>query len=911
MAFVYEVERPPLFPINKVTSEIGPGQYLPLTSYKFEKPNSVPFNITSKRIFPFDKNSVPGPGSYNPKEEQNIANPKLMKEKEIKDNNKTTNDNGQLIKNKFKILKKKNVETEKYENKEKLGFFTKVERFKIKMQEDTPGPGAYDDKNILLAKSIEEECNNKKELIFKINIDRRNVFHVNRDNNQFPWNAEVTKPIKKSKSKSEIKCNKCEKSFGKTEKIKMNNTSLANIINNIKDLKKINSSKYRENKQEIKDNKENRTDLNFFVADKNENKINNDNNTEEHKNIHKAIPFKKSKTSSNFYLPDTGGSKLNYSKESKKKIKEKLEAQMNLSKAQNDIKYRICSIPSKFCSGYNIEKESGKVVRNPIKTSFKIFSGEKDDAVGPGSYEINLPELWRKTGTCWSKYLCEKEPLKKRPNSGNDSNDQKLINQTKLDKWYKKIVKKINIEENRKNVNVNIPNIYRLSSTQQLSFKDPSMHKIHELNATQKDQMPFFIQINDVPGPGYYYDEEKKDYNINNKKNYFGNVKKNYHVHENLIKKDKGGLGPGTYFNDNNNKKIMSKEKNNSAPFLCKSKRFIYDKSLILNNNKNDSYADTNLRNLASNNNNISIESNPTSNSTHKFCVSKKDFIDSEQQTKNMYITTKVFNPKSLSGTFYRKDIRFRENVQEENRTKEIPGPGSYINPYTNTGKSNSVKIDDKYMDIRSCRQIIEKNRANRYFKSKRRDKNILCWLGETNEIKPCVGTYEPDKTMTILYNIKNNKKYGNNSFNSTQYSDRNGFYMFQKNMPNGPGCYYKDKIIENKQISAAFHSTANRFNKGGKNNTREFHKITKKALSVVVKKIDNKDGNKKEDNQTNDKKICVRLKEKIIKERKNVDLGIMNNSNTPNIVGPGTYNFLQEIYPWVKQSYNIKYLNN
>ena len=83
--------------------------------------------------------------------------------------------------------------------------------------------------------------------------------------------------------------------------------------------------------------------------------------------------------------------------------------------------------------------------------NFIIFSGEKDDAVGPGSYEINLPELWRKTGTCWSKYLCEKEPLKKRPNSGNESNDNKLINHTKLDKCYNKIVKKkISVDENEK-----------------------------------------------------------------------------------------------------------------------------------------------------------------------------------------------------------------------------------------------------------------------------------------------------------------------------------------------------------------------------------------------------------------------------------------------------------------------------
>ena len=73
MAFVYEVERPPLFNIKKATSEIGPGQYLPLTLYKFEKPNPVPFGAAAKRGSLFKLNQYPGPGAYNPKEDQNIS----------------------------------------------------------------------------------------------------------------------------------------------------------------------------------------------------------------------------------------------------------------------------------------------------------------------------------------------------------------------------------------------------------------------------------------------------------------------------------------------------------------------------------------------------------------------------------------------------------------------------------------------------------------------------------------------------------------------------------------------------------------------------------------------------------------------------------------------------------------------
>ena len=206
-------------------------------------------------------------------------------------------------------------------------------------------------------------------------------------------------------------------------------------------------------------------------------------------------------------------------------------------------------------------------------------------------------------------------------------------------------------------------------------------------------------------------------------------------------------------------------------------------------------------------------------------------------------------------------------------------------------------------MDIRSCRIIIEKNRVNKFNKMKKSKNNLIYWLGETKEIKPGVGSYEPDKTLTIKYDINKNKKYGNNAFNSTQISNRNELFLFQKNLSNGPGSYYKDNPVEYKQIKAAFNSTSNRFYKGGKNYVND--NIPKRSLSVMVNKL--KDNYYDEASQSNE--IEVGLKEKIIKEKQNVNQNIINNSNTPNVVGPGTYDFLQEAYPWVKQSYNVKFI--
>ena len=963
MAFVSEVERPPLFDPKKATSEIGPGQYLPLTLYKFEKPNPVPFGASAKRGALFKLNESPGPGAYNPKEDQNIS---YQYKQNIYDDiyyNKNINKNKsfQGIKNKIKIVHKKSQGTQKYGNKENYGFFTKVERFNEKSKSNTPGPGTYDDKNILLAKLIEEKCYNNKEIIYKINKGRHNVYSVNRFDRQFPWNSEVIS-LKKSKNKKMKKNKSLEtknnfKSFKnlkqdtkqdnsitisklkKEVKTKVdsnsyinnlnNNYSGSNIINNEEKKERktiIKSKKYKSEKFKDKNlvtfntNEKISGNSKFSNSSEDKSKTKIDDNKYKLSAYKKISSLKKSKTSTDFFIQESNFNKINKNL-TKKEIKEKLNQEMKFGKLPNEMKYRISSIPSKFSAGYEIEKESGKVVRKQIKTYFKIFSGEKNDAVGPGSYEINLADDWRKTGTSWSKYLVKKDSLKLRPKSGvsNNGDNRNIINYNKLDKHFKKIVKNGGgiIDDSFHKYNLNIPNLYKLYSTQHIFFH-PKTYNIPKMNEDmEKNKMPVFIPVNDVPGPGYYYDEEKINQNFKSGKNDLAKLK-NAHLYDDDIQIDnnfdEGGLGPGTYFNDildlnnKNSKKrkaVLSGKKTKNIPFLCTSKRFEYESPIneSYNFTKKDEQFLKEFKNLVSNND-VSVESSNTSNSTHKLGFSFKDkfFADYENSSMSKTYSSKIykFNKfKPLNGTFYRRDMRFRETFQEENRKKDIPGPGSYINPYTNTGKTNSVKVDGRYMDIRSCRVLIEKNRANKFDKNKKIDKNIIPFLGDKGSgqgIAPPVGTYEPDKTLTILYDINRHKKYGNNHFNSTQFSDRNGFYLFQRNAPNGPGCYYHDKSVEKKQISAAFNSTSDRFFIGGKNNTRNLHEVPKKKMDVSVKK--NKDG-----------ESTVGLTEKVVKEREIEQRSILSNSSTPNIVGPGSYNFLREVYPWVKQSYNTKFI--
>ncbi len=79
-----------------------------------------------------------------------------------------------------------------------------------------------------------------------------------------------------------------------------------------------------------------------------------------------------------------------------------------------------------------------------------------------------------------------------------------------------------------------------------------------------------------------------------------------------------------------------------------------------------------------------------------------------------------------MSGLFYRRDMRFRENYLEENVKKEIPGPGNYISPYTHVGKSNKKKIDENYMDIRTCRILIERSRLDKISRNQPKKQKLI-----------------------------------------------------------------------------------------------------------------------------------------------------------------------------------------
>ena len=182
------------------------------------------------------------------------------------------------------------------------------------------------------------------------------------------------------------------------------------------------------------------------------------------------------------------------------------------------------------------------------------------------------------------------------------------------------------------------------------------------------------------------------------------------------------------------------------------------------------------------------------------------------------------------------------------------------------------------------------------FLNGKENDKNNF--LSQNLNNNPPVGYYDPDKNFTLKQNVINKLKQGNRTFNSTLLSDRNEIYNFQKNAPNGPGTYFKEEKNNLMQNNNPFNITSLRFKKGGKNNTKEaIEKINenKIELNAIIGSVNDKEENKNEINSGN--KGFMGNKYKNLKKKKSCD------------IGPGTYEYGQNRYPWIKPSFNSKYI--
>ncbi len=598
-----------------------------------------------------------------------------------------------------------------------------------------------------------------------------------------------------------------------------------------------------------------------------------------------SVKEKRFKTNENF-IPGPGSFFNNKFEEEEKKTYEKIKNDKNKIKKNERKKkfkiensqYNIDSIPQRISFGYETNKD-GKIVKKDNPQKYKIFSGvEGVDTVGPGTYDIDLPEYWKKKGTFWSKnkdIRSYQEKKKIRPQTSLNVNH---INCTQGNFREEENKNEKNLNNNENNNFYNGKNMNFLMNKSIYKNYNNGKNKIGDFNIIPKKEFSF-VNNNNNPGPGTYF------LNDNNSNSGFFNA----------AKKPKK-----TPFNEKNYFLSSTDRFGNglNSPIESNIKSIEYDDYLFGINLKKIPIRDSQIQKLEKNkfNKKENIikkkdkkkekkEKKPTESEKPKigflsqstrFPKSKLEKEEKENKNENIELVNKnmhktIFTNKLLNssfstsqssynsrpltgnGKFYRRDRRFREAENELIRLSENPGPGSYIDPFSNTGINNTIIINGRFVDLRTGNNIINENKRPKSSKS---------------------DFYKNERNKYVNYN--NNPgvgKYDNGNFNSIKYLNDK---------------FYVDRINYSKSNILGFDSS----------------EIDKRCLKG---KMDNL-GPGVYYNQNFVKEFQVDPPFKSSCQRQVLDKKLKKNSLDGKFVGPGQYD-IEECYPWVKQSFNIKYL--
>lgn len=482
------------------------------------------------------------------------------------------------------------------------------------------------------------------------------------------------------------------------------------------------------------------------------------------------------------------------------KIISEIKKSNSLTKKKEKIIYKIPkeifsnipSIPAKNKDyGFEINKKTGKLTKKENPNMYKTFTGLKGDSVGPGSYEVDCPDTWHKAGTEWSKFKETRDGYKPINSSSNILDDnQKISMQTtrysdnknifgrttmttfKLEDRntvYSIISNDIKNDQNLNKIKEN--EVYigsNYDSTQMLNDKKNIMNVRNSIikRINQKEAKKDTTYLGNIdkfnPGPGYYFGVDKqtsfKRKRVPEFKQFFGSKSSRFKK-----TKDDGKIGPATYFQvAPNDKDQKIKEEKNSR----------INRQLI-----------------------------PFSTKTERFKKPKKSVSPGPGQ----YSQKSQFAEKLMNRTFNKfgtNEIRFMDDRATKWKN-EIPGPGSYMTFY-NFGKDKKFQCDE----LKAYRYTFNK------FRSNSNDENIQFIKNRLQLVRqiPPVGQYNSDVIFSINYNnikkIRNNANIPDVAFNSS-LNQR----LTKTSISNvGPGYYYKEHKIKNKQVYPAFKSGSKKF---------------------------------------------------------------------------------------------------
>ena len=448
------------------------------------------------------------------------------------------------------------------------------------------------------------------------------------------------------------------------------------------------------------------------------------------------------------------GNKTNKNEETKGRVRSALYLNNNYVPKNNVI---VPSIPYKD-NGFEIGENNSLIKLESDNDVWK----KNQDKLGPGSYDIDNPQTWLKNGTSWSKMKVERYMNIKNPQNIKDVTRP----ETALDLNVNGVsAQTFDIKSKRKQ------NPKRLQSARHV----PVYYKMvkDSIDDDKKLKLLTSKKGDESPGPGKYIDifkdsgfyrdtlpyPEFKQFFLSNNERFVG-IKNNEF------------LGPTTYFENNiyynssfSTGKILKKKNKNKilkTPFSTREKRFNKANNKVFNEEfpGPGSYDPKIIR---------VIESNKFNNNTNTFNFRSKRF--------------------GTAGS----DIKWKTS---------IPGPGSYINPYTATGTSNTLLMNGLYLDIRKGKDILRP-------KSKKTKS-----LKIPDPKGPEVGSFNPGLISTIAYinrkKVKATNKNLNVGFNTAIKLEENK--EFKSNV--GPGYYYHPKKLKEKQINPPFFQSDTKFKK-------------------------------------------------------------------------------------------------
>ncbi len=325
MAFVFRSDLKSSFE-PKNDNILGPGQYLPIYDKKKINKVKVPFLSSSPRKTDKGIQDVPGPGSYITHDIQDKNFPKMDKNNQM---------NSTAI---YRALEGSNIlgEIDPVQiwvngHYEKLGFLSKIKRFKDSINDDIPGPGSYiqinpySDKtkkskklnkieNFLSKKPLFEDLNpNKietipaKKHIFGFDYDTIGSLIRNNDPESVvkfngektdcvgPGNYNTLKPHEWFKKGTNLWSKSKTKKFSQTNTYLRNSNSNTNLFDN----NKTSSTFYKSDKGYQLTNDNNISDDDCDLLKKNKNKKSrsfDNNNTNQPKKIKIDVKILKDKT---------------------------------------------------------------------------------------------------------------------------------------------------------------------------------------------------------------------------------------------------------------------------------------------------------------------------------------------------------------------------------------------------------------------------------------------------------------------------------------------------------------------------------------------------------------------------------------------------------------------------------------